>query len=128
MKCDSLVGKLFLVADDESIIRELLCEHLESLGARVLAAENGQEAWQLLQVNQVDFILSDVHMPGGDGLELLGRLNSAGMKIPLLFLTGFSDFSAEKAQAMGVIATIAKPFKLKDLDDTIARAWKIETS
>lgn len=123
-----LTGKILLVADDEPIIREILVEHLEGLGAKVISAEHGNHAWELLQTQTVDLILSDVRMPGGDGLELLQRLKASGKPMPaFFFLTGYSDFNLEEAKAQGATSAISKPFKLEHLERSIAQALGLTT-
>lgn len=62
---------LVLVVDDEPSIVELIVQVLEDEGCACLRAYNGSQAWNVLRSRHVDLLLSDIMMPGMDGLELL---------------------------------------------------------
>jgi CheY-like chemotaxis protein len=72
----ALAGKMILLVEDEADLREPISEELMYFGAKVLQAANGQEALRLLEANPIDAIVSDVRMPGGDGVELLKNVNA----------------------------------------------------
>ncbi|HEY4003011.1 MAG TPA: response regulator, partial [Candidatus Xenobia bacterium] len=90
-----------LVVDDEDPVRRLIRRILERELYSVLEAENGQQGLELALLHQPDLILSDVQMPGMDGLALCRRLQGNRMtrNIPVLFLTARTDVSDE---AMGL--------------------------
>src|SRR5688572_3758155 len=92
-------------------------------GFKTLAAGNGVEALALLESNAVDLVISDIQMPGGNGVELLKQVRVRNAAIPvLLFITGFSDLTLEEAYALGADATLCKPFSRKELMDRVMRA------
>lgn len=117
-------GKRFLlIVDDEVDLREALAFDYERKGFHILMAANGREAFEILQKQSVDIVLSDVRMPGGDGLELLDRIRKANCETPfVIFITGFSDITHAEAYDRGVDAVLAKPFERKVLHETVLRA------
>ncbi len=85
-----------LVAEDQQNLRRVYTRHLEKEGYRVLQAEDGQAAIEVLESNQVDLVLSDLMMPRLDGIALCGKVkaNPAWAKIPFIILT--AQTSSEK--------------------------------
>lgn len=114
-----LKGKTILITDDEADIRELIRSEMEAAGAKVLEAENGTVALETVRRNQVDLLIADIRMPGGNGIELLTALfesKAQGATVPaLVVVTGFSDLSEDRAKELGVHALISKPFSLAPL-------------
>tara|TARA_B100001094_G_C18002751_1_gene706069 strand:+ start:99 stop:545 length:447 start_codon:yes stop_codon:yes gene_type:complete len=111
--------KTILVVDDEADLRECLAEEFVSLGYKVLEAENAVVALDIVAQNTVHLILSDIRMPGGDGISLLRGLNELKSKgdRPLVYLmTGFSDVSDDEAKALGAASVFRKP---SDIDAII---------
>lgn len=120
----ALVGKKVLVVDDEIDLREIICEDLELLGAEVFNAENGRIAFDLVERHNPDAIISDIRMPGGDGIELLKRVRAVRSQPPpfIFLITGFADVTAEQALDMGAQGMLSKPFNLKQLREMVAVA------
>jgi len=115
----SLSGKTILIAEDDPDLREILTDMLTLHGAKVLAAENGPSALALLGTEEIHMILSDMRMPGGDGMELLKGVRSRDVSgPPFIFLTGYSDVGAEVAIAQGAQDMLPKPY---DNDKLVAR-------
>lgn len=112
-----------LVVDDLEGIRFPLSFRFESLGHTVMTATGGHEAWELLQGQTFDLVLTDLEMPGGDGLELLGRIKAVHPARPsVVLMTGTPDVAVvEIAYAMGAEGVLIKPFALATLDETIER-------
>ena len=81
--------KTILVADDDQMFRELVTEVLTQGGYKVLAAQDGLAAWNLLQKKKADMAVLDLNMPNMDGLELTRKLRGdARFKdMPILMLT-----------------------------------------
>lgn len=112
-----------LVVDDEPDLGELVAFEFELLGARVQNSLNGREALEKIKSRNFDVVVSDIRMPGGDGVELLDRLRAHNLKMPALaFMTGYADITAEEAYHKGAIAMFGKPFNRKDLINTVATA------
>jgi CheY-like chemotaxis protein len=71
---------------------------------------------EVLKANHVSLVLSDVRMPGGDGVQLLESIRTRDPKLPpVIFVTGFADLSEAECMAKGANRVIAKPFDRKAL-------------
>lgn len=102
---------VLLVVDDEDDLRKAIVRDFTRRGYRVLAARNGAEALAIVKEQPVDIVLSDVRMPGGDGIELLKKLKDLSPATPVfMFITGFADMSLEQAYDWGAEAVFEKPF------------------
>lgn len=77
-----------LVVEDEPDIRRLNIETLASSGYHVDGAEDGADAWDMLQLNQYDLIVTDNNMPKVSGMELLLKLHESRLKLPVILVTG----------------------------------------
>lgn len=105
-----------LIVDDEEPLRKAIEFDFKRKGFNVLGAANGREAFDIVLQHKVDVVLTDVRMPGGDGIELLDRIRENNTTLPVvMFVTGFADISPEDAYHRGVDAIIAKPFDRKAL-------------
>ncbi len=81
-----------LVVDDEPGIRNLVQDTLAPLGYKVLSASGGKEAFEIvLKSDKLDLILTDVIMPGMNGMELVNALSGSAMGIKVLFMSGYTD-------------------------------------
>ncbi|SOE20780.1 Signal transduction histidine kinase [Spirosomataceae bacterium TFI 002] len=104
-----------LLADDNEEILSFLDEHL-SLEFNVVKTSNGSQAWEYLQENAVDLVVSDLSMPEMDGLELMRRLkeHETLKHIPFIILTGRNSHSQKLACIQnGVDDFVDKPFSLE---------------
>ncbi len=117
-----LKGKTLLIVEDEPDLRAPLVEEFESLGCTVREATNGRDAFTIIQSERIDAVISDVRMPGGDGVELLRNIKSLHYAFPVVMLiTGFSDLSKEDAYHLGAEAILSKPFDLDDIDAAVVK-------
>ncbi len=108
-----------LIVDDEEMMTELLCDHLQDCGYETLAAGNAREALALLQ-RQPDLILLDINMPDMDGLELCRSIRSH-ITCPILFLTArITEQDKINGLQYGGDDYITKPFSLNELSARIA--------
>src|SRR5262249_36179167 len=105
-------GQLVLVVEDESEVRELVCEMLGRLGYRTLAAPDAQRAYQLLgSRSDVALLLVDMVLPGGmSGAELVGALRRERPELPVLCMTGYSDDAVSNAREIQDVRLLPKPF------------------
>lgn len=114
-----------LVVDDDALVGLALKVRLEALGYRVAVATCCQEAETLLPAFQPDLLLTDIHMPGCDGLELAGRLRAAAASahIPIVFITASMEPQLrELARSAGAAGFLGKPYTPAELADAVARA------
>ena len=112
-----------LVVEDDAVLRQLIVQHLRSLGFDVEGAPDAAEAWARLnkQPHRFDLLLSDIHLPGPSGLELGHEMHAWAPVLPIVFITG--DPSPDvigEASAEG--AVLLKPFTLAELEATVRQA------
>lgn len=124
MKVAMDTGLRIALADDQALVRAGLRALLEQQGIVIaLEAASGQELLDQLQHTCVDLLLSDIRMPGMDGIEALQALRARGDQTPCVFLTTFDDSAqllrATDAGAQGFLLKDAAP---DDLRDAITRA------
>lgn len=106
------------------MIRELLFDTFEARYGRVLIAGDGREGWNLFQRESVDIILSDVRMPGGDGIDLLKKVRNIETKnTKFCLVSGFSDAPIEDLYFFGADALFPKPFSIKTMIATMAEMF-----
>jgi|SRR5690242_14322424 CheY-like chemotaxis protein len=84
-----------LFAEDDPSIRQNLAQFLSIQGYRVLTAEDGFEALRLLTQQDVDLLLTDIVMPGLDGVELARKATALRPQMPVMFLTGYASKGSE---------------------------------
>ena len=110
--------------DDEEAIRKVASTTLKSVGYDVKCFENGDECLSMLGSENCNLLITDVKMPGMDGLELLQKARQCAPWIPVLVITGYGDVSmAVRALKLGASDFIEKPFErnilLKKIRDII---------
>ena len=112
-----------LIADDEQGLRDSLAEYLGLDGFEVSTAENGLSALRLLEDEVFDVLVTDLKMPGADGLEVLSSLRGAESDIPVIMISAFGDVSdAVEAMKLGAEDYLVKPFEAEELRLKIIRA------
>ena len=84
-----ITRRIILLVDDDPMIRSLTSDSLETLGYTVLRASNGEGAVELLQKKgRIDLLITDIQMPGMDGMELAKSVNSVCPESRILFMSG----------------------------------------
>jgi response regulator RpfG family c-di-GMP phosphodiesterase len=112
-----------LIVDDENSIRELLQEYLSLEGYKVDTAKDGNDAYEYLKKSYYDIVLTDLEMPGMNGIELLKKANTQGLNHKFIILTGFGTVeTAIMALKLGAVDYILKPFKLEELGLIVKKA------
>ncbi|NOY40169.1 MAG: sigma-54-dependent Fis family transcriptional regulator [Nitrospirae bacterium] len=112
-----------LVAEDEEITLKHLVYALGNEGYVVFGAKDGLEAWQKIEKEHFDIVITDIKMPGLDGLNLLERIKEKGLETDVIVITGFGSIdSAVEAMKKGAYDYITKPF---NLDELLLRVRKI---
>ncbi len=111
-----------LLVDDEPDMREMLALEFGRKGFVTCESADGEEAIKLLEARPVDAVVSDVRMPGLDGLELLDAIKSLDVHRPaVMLMSAYSDISPEIAYHRGAEAVFAKPFLLAGMVDAVRR-------
>lgn len=112
-----------MVVDDEPLVREFLKMHISRYHpdlVTVAEAMDGQEAWDKLQKERVELIITDIKMPVVDGMELCRRVAQTDNPPIVLILSGLEDFSmAQEAIRHGVHNYLLKPVKKDELIDSL---------
>lgn len=113
-------GKKILLVDDEDALRAAVAKILASFGATVVEAVDGKMAQNMITIEEVDLVLSDIRMPGCTGIELLHFVKRAKPNLPVILTTGFGELKETKeAYELGAKGFIAKPFTREDLKNVI---------
>lgn len=112
-----------LVVDDDELVRMTLSVLVSSLGYHCLVAKDGVEALAVLESTEIDMVLSDIVMPGMDGLELLLEIRENHKETDVIMATGYHEKAsyAEVIKA-GAIDFIKKPIDQAELEAKLARA------
>jgi len=112
-----------LVVDDEKIKRVTLADDLAGQGHDVVTAADGAEALRVLEEERFDMVVTDLKMPGIDGLELLKRLKQAApTDVEVVMMTAYGSIPvAVEAMKLGACDFVTKPFRNEDLFPLIAR-------
>ena len=114
-----------LIVDDEESVRESLNLWFTEDGYRVECAENAKEALSKLESDSFDIILTDLKMPGMDGLELLQRIKTLNKDSIIIVMTAFATVdTAVRALKEGAFDYVTKPFDPDDLSHLIRNATK----
>jgi PAS domain S-box-containing protein len=114
---------MVLIVDDERVMREGCARICDSIGALPLTAENGGQAMEIMEKEDVDVLLLDLMMPGISGMELLGWVRSQGLDLEVLVITGYATVElAVEAMKKGANDFISKPFTPDQLRVVLRRA------
>lgn len=114
-----MAGKRILIVEDDPEIAESLSDMLELLEHKVAGiAESFDEAFQILEKNEVDLLLLDIQLKGTkSGLDVAERI---GDRLPYIFTTAFADEeTVKKATELGPYGYIVKPYGMKDINPAI---------
>ncbi len=112
-----------LVVDDEAVIREGMRRILESDSIRVESVASGRSAIDKIQEKDFDVVITDLKMPGMDGLEVLKTIKILQPDVPVIIITGYSTVvTAVEAMKSGAFDYIAKPFSPEQISDKVQKA------
>ena len=120
--------KTILLVDDEPDIREVLNISLSDIGYKVLTAENGADALNIFKNADIPVVITDIKMPGIDGIELLRKIKYENPETEVIMLTGHGDLDlAIKSLKFEATDFITKPINDDALELALVRAFeKIE--
>jgi FixJ family two-component response regulator len=118
-------GLAIAVIDDDESFRVALVESLSSLGYAVDGYFSAEEYIHTGDGKAFDCVITDIHMPGMSGLDLMKRLAAQGIATPVILITARSDSNLEaKAVASGGACLLRKPFDINDMVKCIEGAVK----
>jgi two-component system, chemotaxis family, chemotaxis protein CheY len=111
-----------MIIDDVATIRSIVASVLQKSGHRVFQASSGDEALTIAKSKRLHLTITDINMPGMDGIELIARLKTIEhiKDTPIVVLAkGAKDENIEKAKKAGAMDWIAKPFTEESLNNKI---------
>jgi|TARA_R110002126_G_C10490909_1_gene504523 two-component system cell cycle response regulator CpdR len=115
-----------VLAEDDAAMRGFLEAALTKVGHKVTCCVDGEHAFNHLQTSpSVDLLLTDIVMPGMDGVELSQRALKLHPALKVLFITGFTAIALGDKKRINAVSkpdqVISKPFHLKDLVDQVEK-------
>ena len=117
-----MTGQQILIVDDEARMLRVLEIMLQKMGHEISCASNGMEALQSLQETPVDLVISDLRMPGMNGIELLNQLRVQDNNVPFIIMTAHGTIqSAVESMKLGACDYILRPFDMEALELSINR-------
>jgi CheY-like chemotaxis protein len=118
-------GRRLLVAEDNYINLVVVSRMLKSLGHAFDAAENGLDCLTLFNQNDYDLVLTDIQMPGLDGMQVASKIRTMKPEkrdVPIVAMTANADLAgAERFYEAGINDVLAKPFNKVDLLNCIEK-------
>jgi len=120
---DPEISKDLLLVDDEPGIRNVLEISLTDIGYRVRVARSGEEALAIFKRHAPDIVITDIKMPGMDGIELLGRIKQINPDTEVIMITGHGDIDlAIKSLKLEATDFVTKPINDEALEIAMKRA------
>ena len=114
-----------LIVDDELHVRESLSHWFAEDGYDVVAADSGKQALALLGRRSFDIVITDIRMPGMDGLELQHRILEVDPDLAIIVITAYASVStAVQALKEGAYDYLAKPFDPEEMTRVVEKAWE----
>lgn len=112
-----------IVVDDEAIVVSLVRDALEDEPYDIYTAQSAEDALKLLHEHNCDLLLTDIRMPGMDGIELVKQAHDLQPGIGVIFMTGYANLnSAKNAIKQGAFDYIMKPFELTEIRTAVKNA------
>lgn len=113
---------MVLVVEDDSAIRDVMREELESQGLRVLGASSGEESLMILETRAVDVVIMDLRMPGMNGVETSIAIKHRFPSLPIILCTVCDESHVRKFIGREIQSYLPKPFTLDQLNNTVQTA------
>ena len=111
-----------LVVDDEPSIRDLLSKMLALVDYHVDVASDGQSALEHMRLGSYDLLITDLRMPGMDGISVIHAARRLQANLPVIIITGFSTEASAIEAALGVSGYLTKPFRVPKVLEATAKA------
>jgi FixJ family two-component response regulator len=112
-------SRLISIVDDDTDARDAIQELVESLGYAAISFRSAEDFLQSGCVAATACLISDIQMPGLDGLGLQRRLRAEGRKTPIIFVTAHPEKFRARALAAGALGFLGKPFLEESLIDCL---------
>lgn len=111
-----------LLIDDDADLRLAITTMLETEGYKVDQATNGAEGIQKFLNHPADLIITDILMPGQDGMATLLQIRTDHPNLPIIVISGKAAEHLDLAEQFGATAVLPKPFRRAELLETVAKA------
>jgi FixJ family two-component response regulator len=116
------------IIDDDLLVRESTADLISSLGHEALTFGSGEQFLASGRLKETACIITDLHMPGLNGLDLQSRLLAEGHRTPIIFITAYpKDAARSRAFNAGAVAFLTKPFEesalIRSLETALER-WE----
>jgi CheY-like chemotaxis protein len=113
-------GFSLLVVDDSDSIRELIVIELEDLGITIHQACSGTEALETYTNNKIDFIITDINMPEGNGIYFLKEIRTMDKPVPpAILISGMVNLSQLELEQLGIIKTFENFLDLVEIRNIV---------
>ena len=119
-----------LIVEDEKLTLHALEQSIQTLGHTAFLAENGEEAISKVTENQIDFIISDIMMPGISGLSLVSVLRNIHLcQMPIILISSLDNpYMRNSSRNLGANGFIVKPFTIADIAYKINKYTRQESN
>jgi FixJ family two-component response regulator len=116
-------NRIVFIIDDDASVRASIQDLLEATGLRSESFGTAEEFLRCKRPDGPSCLVLDVKLPGVNGLDFQRRLADAGLRIPIIFITGYGDIPMTvKAMKSGAVEFLTKPFQERDLLDAVQQA------
>lgn len=114
-----------LIVDDDPLLLETMRDILETEAFYVISAQTGEDGLRRIKEDTVDLVVTDIKMPGMDGIQLLHSIKTIDPDMPVIVITGFASVeTAVEAIREGAYDYVIKPFEVEKLFTLVRRAVK----
>ncbi len=121
------MSKRLLIVDDDNSMRSILQEALEGGSYDVKTARDGEAAIKFINSNEVDLVITDLMMPGINGLDLMMTVRKTHPDLGFIFITAYGTVeTAVKAMHEGAFDFITKPFSISQIETRVERYFNME--
>ena len=117
-----------LIADDEISIRQLIKKLIDPSAPLQIVGEaaDGNTAYEMIQEKKPDIVITDIRMPGLNGVELMRKARENGIKVDFILVSGYRDLEyARSAVQLGALDYLLKPINREELNRVLEKAWKL---
>ncbi len=119
------MDKHILVVDDDEVVLGAVCKALRPDNYAIVTAQSADEALKLLSESSYGVVITDLMMPGMDGLELLQRIHDMRAKSETIMITGYPTIqTALRAKRLGAFEYVTKPFTRQELRSVVVRGLR----